>query len=156
MGQKTLILGLGNELFCDDAVGLYVVRELARLLDRERFEVIESPFTGLRLLELVEGYPRLVIIDAINLVGAEPGEVRRVDLNALRGANRIDSAHDVDLATALDMGRRLNLNMPDHVVAYGIQVEDPYTMKEGLSDTLQRALPDIVAHIAAELENADA
>ncbi len=102
---KTLILGLGNPLITDDSVGLRVVERLKPLLaDRGDVEVSEDYWGGLRLMERMIGFDRAIVVDAIQ-TGATPGAIHRLAPDGLP-TQRSASAHDVNLATALEFGRR--------------------------------------------------
>ncbi|MBI5828855.1 MAG: hypothetical protein HZB20_04795 [Chloroflexi bacterium] len=64
--MKTLILGLGNPILGDDALGLRVaalVRQ--RLPPGSAIEVDEEYWGGLRLMERLVGYDKAILIDAI-------------------------------------------------------------------------------------------
>ena len=73
--MKTLVLGLGNPLVTDDSVGLRVVEELKPLLaDRSDVEISEDYWGGLRLMERMIGFDRVIVVDAIHS-GAPPGTI---------------------------------------------------------------------------------
>ena len=63
--DSTLVLGMGNPILSDDGVGLLVARRLAEMPLPDGVEVLESEVGGLRLLELVRGFTRSIIIDAL-------------------------------------------------------------------------------------------
>ena len=108
---RTLVLGLGNPLLTDDGVGLRVVEALRpRLAGRPGVEVDEEYCGGLRLMERLVGYDRAVLIDAI-CSGAEPGTVHVLTADGLAGRH-CASAHDVDLPTALALGRQCGAPLP--------------------------------------------
>ncbi|MBW2458678.1 MAG: hypothetical protein JRI68_29540, partial [Deltaproteobacteria bacterium] len=59
--MKTLVLGLGNRIVRDDALGPMVVDQLAQAVP---VEVRSGPIAGLALLDCVTGYERVIVIDA--------------------------------------------------------------------------------------------
>ena len=64
--MQTLIIGLGNPLVTDDSVGLRVAAELrSQLAGRPDVAVTEDYWGGLRLMEQMVGYDRVIVIDAI-------------------------------------------------------------------------------------------
>ena len=110
--MKILVLGLGNPLVSDDSVGLRVAAELkSRLADRPEIDVGEDYWGGLRLMERLVGYERAVVIDAIR-TGAPPGTIHFLRPDALP-TQRSASAHDVNLPTALALGRHAGLRLPE-------------------------------------------
>ena len=65
--MKTLIIGLGNPILTDDGVGVKVARLLEEKIDlaaHPRLEIIEASAGGLRLMEVVLDYDRVILIDA--------------------------------------------------------------------------------------------
>jgi len=148
---KTLVLGLGNTILCDDGVGIYVAREV-----RERLvgaaDVREAELAGFDLIEILRGYERAFIIDAIQLDDEEPGSVFRMKPDDIRITPRLASFHDIDLVTALALGKRLGVPMPSEVVIYGVQGEDTRTLREGCTEAVARMVPLLAAEIAGEIE----
>lgn len=108
---RTIVLGLGNPLLTDDSVGLRVVDHLRpALAGRPGLELAEDYWGGLRLMERLVGYDRAIIIDA-QRSSAPPGTVSILPAEAppTRHGN---SAHDVDLWTALEFGRHAGFKLP--------------------------------------------
>lgn len=109
--RTMLVLGLGNPLLGDDSVGLQVVRRLRpQLSDRPGVAVDEDYCGGLRLMERLVGFDRAILVDAV-CSGGEPGTVRILSADALPTRHSA-SAHDVDLPTALALGRKAGAALP--------------------------------------------
>ena len=104
--MTTLVLGMGNPILSDDGLGLVVARRLRGLPMPQDVEVAESEVGGLRLLELVRGFTKVVIIDALQS-GGTPGEIKRINADEFRGGHRYGSAHSIHLGTVLELGRQL-------------------------------------------------
>ena len=151
--MKTLIIGLGNPLLKDDSVGLRVVQILRETLpENGNFYLSEDYWGGLRLMERMIGYDRAVIIDAI-LTGSDPGSIHMLspeDVPTQRSA----SAHDVNLPTALTLGRQAGAHLPDSkdILLIGIEAADVQTFDEELSPEVEAALPDAVNAVLYALE----
>ena len=151
--MKTLVLGLGNPLLRDDGIGLHVVRELEeRLADDPTVEVEEDYWGGLRLMERMIGYERVIIIDAI-ITGSDPGTIHMLtpdDIPTQRSA----SVHDVNLPTALEFGRVAGARLPEghDITLIGIEAADVQTFDESLSPPLRRSIPQVVDQVLTVLE----
>ena len=145
--MKTLILGLGNPILRDDGVGIQVAKEIGRRLISSSIEVKEASIAGLDLLELIQGYTKVVLIDSIQVRGKMPGEILPLDLNDLRLTLRLSSPHDVNFATALELGKKLGLNLPQEIRIYAIQVEDISTFDENCSPSIEKAICGIAEKI---------
>jgi hydrogenase maturation protease len=149
--QRLLLLGLGNDILTDDAVGLRVVHELRRsLAGHTSIDIRETTEMGLALLDFITGYRVVVIVDSIQTGRVAPGFLRELDaasLNQLTGR----TPHFVGVSETLALGRQLGLAMPEQVKIFAIEVEDPFTLGTAMTPALQAALPGIVARIAAAL-----
>jgi hydrogenase maturation protease len=147
--HQVLLLGLGNDILTDDAVGLHVVRELRlKLAAHPSIDIRETTEMGLALLDFITGYRAVVIVDSIQTRKAPPGFLHELDaasLNQLTGR----TPHFVGVGETLALGRQLGLAMPEQVKIFAIEVEDPFTLGTDLTPALQSALPGIVQRIAA-------
>lgn len=64
--DRILVLGLGNDILTDDAVGLLVARAVAeRLRDRPQIAVRETTEMGLALLDEIADFDALILVDAV-------------------------------------------------------------------------------------------
>jgi hydrogenase maturation protease len=151
---STLVLGMGNPILSDDGVGLLVAGRLAATPLPDGVEVRQSEVGGLGLLELVRGFTRVIIIDALKSPAEavrEPGEVVRYEAKDFRGGHRYGSAHSIGLGTALELGRRLGYDMPEEVTVFAIEAEDVETFGEQLSPPVAAAADRVLALLRAEL-----
>jgi hydrogenase maturation protease len=149
--MKTVVMGLGNTLLTDDGVGIYTARALKDRLGKLA-DVIEAELAGLDLIEKFEGYDRAYIIDAIQLKNEEPGTVFRMRPDDVRVTPRLASFHDVDLVSAMELGRRLKLMMPKEVFIYAIQVADAHTLSERCLPPVERVISALADEIAGEIK----
>jgi hydrogenase maturation protease len=151
--MRTLIFGLGNPLIADDSVGLRVVEELKpRLAGRADVEVSEDYWGGLRLMERMIGFDGAIVVDAIQ-TGAAPGTIHRLTPDGI-ATQRSASAHDVNLATALEFGRQAGARLPEnrHIRLVGVEAEDILTFGERLTPAVQAAVPRAVEAVLEALD----
>ena len=133
---STLVPRIGNPILSDDRVGLPVAGRLAAERLPDGVEVRQSEVAGPRLLELVRGFTRDIIIDALKSpaeMGREPGEFVRYEAKDFRGGHRYGSAHSIGLGPALELGHRLGYDRPREVIVFAIEAEDVKTFGEELS-----------------------
>jgi len=145
--MKTLLLGLGNPILRDDSVGLRVARELGRKIIRNDVHVEEESLASMDLLESFGSYEQLIIIDSIKTEGGRPGELYPLRVDDLRSTLHVSSPHDINLATALELGKRLGMAVPGDVRIYAIEIEDNQTFSEACSPSVEEAIPWIVEEI---------
>ncbi len=139
---RTIVVGLGNPLLTDDAVGLHVLNRVRPALSgRPGLELTENYWGGLRLMERLIGYHRAVIIDA-QCSGAPPGTVSVLDADALPTRHG-NSAHDADLRTALEFGRRAGAELPTpgNVRVVAIEAAEVNTFGEECTSAVAAGIP---------------
>ena len=150
MGEKILVLGLGNTLLTDDGIGLHVIAALEQGVARKSaapVTILDGGTLGLALLPEVEAATALIVVDAANFGGA-PGEVRVFDeaaMDAQLGAAKT-SAHELALADLIGAAA-LSGCLPERRALVGIA---PASVSWGLEPT-----PDVAASIplaCAEIE----
>lgn len=151
--MKTLILGLGNPICGDDGVGIRIAEALKDEVAGPQVEVAETTAAGLSLLDLMAGYQRIIVVDAIRTQNGVPGQVYRLGLSDLPGPLHCATLHDVDLATALELGSRLGMEMPREVIIFAVEVADTTTFLEGFTPDVERAVPEVASLVLQELKN---
>jgi hydrogenase maturation protease len=156
---KTIIIGLGNPILTDDGVGVkaaYRLQEHPKLAGRSDLEITEASVGGLRLMELMIGYQRAIIIDAfIDENDNRPGRITRMTMDDLRRISPTQhsaSAHDTSLVTAFDMGLKMGLELPTDVVIYAIEVENVLDFSEKSTPAVAAAIPTAVQAVLAEID----
>jgi len=154
VSKKTLVIGLGNPLVGDDGAGLRVVEELKPLLaDRPDVEVSEDYWGGLRLMERMIGFDRAIVVDAIQ-TGAAPGTIHLLTPDGIP-TQRSASAHDVNLSTALEFGRRAGASLPenDRIRLVGIEATDVLNFTRQFTPAVQAAVPRAVQAVLEALDD---
>ncbi len=156
--MRTRVIGLGNTILSDDGVGIYAAREIRRRLAAagrtENADVVETEVGGFALMELMAGWDRVILLDAVLFDGVAPGTVVTIDPQDLRTSLRIRSVHDIDLPTVLGLGRALGFAMPAEILIYGIQAGDACTLGEQLTPEVAEAMNRVVEKVLAALEEA--
>lgn len=145
--RRMVVLGIGNTLLGDDAVGIHVVRHLetrkcASLFAGTRIELIDGGTLGYLLIDRISGADGLIIIDSANIREA-PGSIRvfsEEKIDDFLAQNTSSSVHEVGLIDLLQM---LNLSneAPERCALIGIQPELIGWAAE-LSPAVSAAVPD--------------
>jgi hydrogenase maturation protease len=152
--MKTLVIGLGNPLVTDDSVGLRVVEQLrGELAERSDVTVDEDYWGGLRLMERMIGFDRVIVVDAI-CTGAAPGTIHRLKTSDIP-TQRSASAHDVNLPMALAFGRQAEVALPcdEQIVLIGIEAEDVINFSETCTPAVAAAVPVAVQEVLEALDS---
>lgn len=139
MVKRQLILGIGNPLRCDDAVGLEVARSLAGLQSAGT-DVKETEEAGLALLELMHGYERVILVDALRAPPREAGRIVRFTAGQLERRQGRHSSHMLSLPRLLAAAERLDLEMPMSIVVVAVKIAKADEFGEGLSPAVRQVV----------------
>ena len=149
--ERIVVVGLGNPLLTDDAVGVRAAELLARRLAGAPVDVLQSAWGGLRFIDLLAGYDRAIIVDAIEWKHGPPGTVYRLTPDVAIPTMRAVSYHDVSLGTALALGRSLDIPLPAETVFFAVEAQDTRTFGEALTPAVEAALPELARRVEAQL-----
>ena len=147
---STRIIGLGNDLRGDDAVGLLAARRLHQSIG-ERAEVIEAGMVSVDLVELMKGASVVILIDAAR-GGKTPGSVYRLDASVSPIGAQVfpRSSHAIGVAEAIELARAMDV-LPATVIVYGVEVGNT-EVGQPLSPPMGEALDHVVKQIIQECE----
>ena len=106
--------------------------------------ILQSAEAGLALLDLVADYDELIIVDAVQTGHAEPGHVHELEVDQMQLIPG-GSPHFLGIAEMLALGRELDLPVPGKTRIFAVEVEDPYTLEQGLTPALSAAFPSLLS-----------
>jgi len=151
--DRTVVIGLGSPIMSDDAVGLNVSAAIEKM-NLPDIDTLQEAVGGLEIIPMVSGYRFAVIVDAIQTRMYTPGTVLIFDPEDFDSTVASVPAHDVNLATAIKIGRELdNRVMPDVIKFIAIEVEDLQTMSEEMTPLVEAAVGpacNAVLHVISE------
>jgi len=125
------------------------VRALRERIAQENVDILEVGTAGLSILDLVAGYDRLIVVDAI-VSGADPGTVHELRGADVARASHLGPGHDADLPTVLALGEKLAAEqMPSEVVVVAVEAADIATVSADLSPEVKAAVPNATARVEA-------
>lgn len=141
MNQQTLILGLGNVLLTDEAVGAVVVRRLAEMDPAgSRAVYLDGGTLSFTLAGPIAEARNLIVVDAAAM-GVQPGTVRVLEGDAMdrQLSAHAKSVHEISLSDLMDMAR-LTDSLPGHRALICIE---PRTVDWGdrLTPEIEQAVP---------------
>ena len=104
VSKKTVILGIGNVLLCDEGVGVHVANELMKMDLPPSVSVVEGGTDGFRLLNVITDADRLIIVDTVR-GGAAPGSIYRFDIDEVRScpSGFKTSVHQIGILEVIDL-----------------------------------------------------
>ena len=149
--MKILVLGIGNPILSDDGAGIRVVQEVGNQLNDPQVTVTETSEAGLRLLDSIIGYDQVIIIDAIQTKEGRAGQIYRMEPEDFSFAKHFSSPHQVNLVTALELGKMLDLAMPQKITIFTVEAKDISTFSEKCTPEVEQAIPKLAKMVMEEL-----
>ena len=152
---RTLICGVGNKLKKDDGLGPLVVEELENLEMPQGVDIADFGISGFKCALKLEGYSKVIFVDAISLPGSEPGKLHRLKITkeALMRSPRLSdfsvSMHETDLERIMATAAVLSI-YPEEVVIIGCEPSDT-AVGLGLTPPVKAAVPQVIKLITQEL-----
>ena len=144
------IIGLGNSLAGDDAVGPLVARRLLSY-QSSSVRILEGGLAGLNLLHEMKKTETLVLIDSV-YSRSDPGTIVRFtiprDLKTIGNLTwgpSTPSTHTFGIGEALTLAEILEM-LPEQVILYGIEV-DHVQPGRSLSPPVSRSIQNVVRQI---------
>lgn len=151
--MKIVVLGVGNLLMMDEAIGVRAVEALlAGYCFPPEVQVIDGGTAGMELLEPLEGLDKLIIVDAVR-ASVPPATVLRRNNDEVKAFFRTKiSPHQIGLCDVL-AALQLRGEYPPQIALIGIQ---PLSLETeiGLSPEVAATLPAVIAAVLEELQAA--
>jgi hydrogenase maturation protease len=143
---KILIIGYGNPLRSDDALGWYAVQELSRDPESSRVEFLTCHQLTPELADKVAAAGTVIFIDAIRNEESSalgPGGLVVSQIAPLPGSSAF--SHELTPATLLGLSRQLYGTCPQ---AYSVSLcGESFAFGETLSPSIAKALPELIQKV---------
>ena len=157
--ERLLILGLGNPLMGDDGAGIQIVEELKKSDLPEYVDVIDGGTAGVGLIDLMTGYSRVIVVDAV--IGEEghfPGcisqrEVSLIKLQSQEILKQVQndgcSLHETELTSVLRLMQKLGMKIPE-ITIVGIPAVN-IAPGIGLSEECRRYMQEAIKRLRGQV-----
>jgi hydrogenase maturation protease len=148
--RRIVVLGLGNLMRTDDAVGMLAVEQLrANARVPVAVSLVDGGTLGLDLLHPLQGATHLLALDAID-TGAEPGTLLRFDGEEIAELPISKSVHLLGFSDLIG-AMRLTGSAPAEIVVLGVQPEAT-GWGTHLTRRVEAVLPELIESAIAQVE----
>lgn len=147
---SVLVLGIGNLVMSDDAVGVIVAQRLQKEYRfADNVEIIDGGTLGLDLLPKLENITNLIMIDAVE-TGKKAGTCVRLRGRELPIALQTKiSPHQMGLKDLLAVSELMG-HSPKEMVLIGVQ-PGSIEMEIGLTPEVEAQLDSLISNVLSEL-----
>ncbi|HEY4469051.1 MAG TPA: HyaD/HybD family hydrogenase maturation endopeptidase [Klebsiella sp.] len=150
--MRILVLGIGNLLLGDEAVGVRIVEALEQRYSLPaHVEVLDGGTSGMELMEAMANRDHLIVADAV-LTGSVPGSVAVLHDEEIPALfTRKVSPHQLGLSDVL-MALRLTDEFPQRLTLVGV-VPESLEPGIGLTPVVSQAIEAALAQVLAALRH---
>ena len=145
--DNILILGIGNDILTDDAIGPKLVKDLEKDLNQQNISFLTAAAGGLEILEMIKDFQQVVIIDAIKTRDGIPGTVYYLSPGNFKETLHISSFHDVSFLTGLELAKKLEIPIPARIDIIAIEIVEDLTFSNEFSEDISAKYDDIYREI---------
>ena len=144
---QTLVLGMGNELLSDDAIGPKLTRRLESTLELKGVKFDTAYVGGLEILDFIENYQKVVFIDAIKTKDGIPGTVYLFKTEDFKETLHLSNLHDVSFLTAIELGKYLGLKIPPDISIVAIEIKEDLVFSDKFTPEVEARYDEIYTKV---------
>lgn len=164
--MKIAVVGLGNPILTDDAVGIRISETVQQKIKRINLtkdskgekespapvsvRVFQDEVGGWDIIDLVEGFDILILIDAMTDRALKPGELRWYP-GRVFSSIRLSGIHSMDVFSALEFAGKHGIKVPQKVLVLGVGVKDIHTFSEQCTPAVAEAIPKGAAEVIKQI-----
>jgi hydrogenase maturation protease len=144
-----VVLGVGNLLLSDEGIGVHVANRLLEMELPASVRVIEGGTDGFRLMNVVTGADRVIVIDAVK-GGGEPGSIYRFDIEDAPSSPETykTSVHQIGILEVFHFSEFLG--KPPEATIIGVEPKS-MEMSMELSPEIEAKVPRIIELVLEEV-----
>lgn len=141
--ERITVMGIGNPLMRDEGIGIRVIEVLGETVEfPPNVTIVDAGTMGMSILGLFRECDYMLIVDAVDGTGEEPGTVVRIPPDEFAPNQVMHSLHDIRFVDVLAAAEMMGARPEAECV--GVQIEDMSELSIGLTPALEAALPAAV------------
>ncbi|MEQ9165803.1 MAG: hydrogenase maturation protease [Fulvivirga sp.] len=154
--MKTAIMGFGNPVRSDDAVGIYVIEQLrSKLEEDESISIFDMGTAAFEVLFQLKGHDSIILVDAVINTNEPAGTLYKVPAKEVLRAPQDDPLvflHGMKWDQALSYAKKiLQDDYPEDIQVYLVAVDDT-RLEINMSETVKIAGDKVVDLVLADLK----
>lgn len=154
--MKTAIMGFGNPVRSDDAIGIYVIEELRKSVENvDDVSLFDMGTAAFEVLFGLKGHDKIILVDAVINTNEPIGTLFKVPAEEVLRAPQEDPMvflHGMKWDQALSYAKKIMGDAyPEDITVYLIAIDNT-KLEVDLSPTVKEAGDKVVNHIIDELK----
>ena len=152
--MNALVMGMGNTLLSDDGIGIIIKRYLEQKLGSvKEIEFAETSWGGFRIIDLIRGFDYAIVIDSIKTGKFPEGYIHHLKKDDLLPTLRLNSYHDINFITALNLAERMDYKIPSEIDILAVEIENNYTITENLNPVIRSSVVNAAKKVVQLLKD---
>jgi len=153
--MKTAIMGFGNPVRSDDAVGIYVIEQLReKLPETEDISIFDMGTAAFEVLFGLKGHDKIILVDGVLNSNEPVGTLFKVPAEEVMKAPQDDPLvflHGMKWDQALSYTKKiLQDEYPEDIQVYLVAIENT-KLEIDMSDVVKEAGDKVIQHILEDL-----
>lgn len=134
--NKTLVLGVGNDILTDDGIGPKLCDFLKEKYEGTQLKFEKLNVGGLEILEFIQGFKTVIFIDAIKSQNGRVGDVYLFTPDDFRETLHLSNLHDTNFITALELGNSIGFDIPKKMYIIAVEIMEDMVFSEYFTEEL--------------------
>jgi len=147
MKKSILILGIGNDILKDDGIGIKIIEEINKNKFSDDIEFKTSILGGFDVLEIIQDYKKVILIDAIKTKDGVPGDIYYFKPSDFKETLHLSNIHDISFLNAIKLGKKLRFNVPKEIHIIAIEILEDRIFGDNFTPELKSKFPKIVKSV---------
>jgi hydrogenase maturation protease len=105
---------------------------------------------GLELIDVMADYKKVILIDSVLSDNNPIGSLIELNLNDIKGGSAW-TRHQVSLKEAIELAKKIKMNITGDITIYGVVVKDISTFSEHCTPEIKSSLPNIIETIKTNI-----
>lgn len=148
--MNILIMGVGNEILSDDAIGPKLCDEIKNdtgITINKSIDFEKVCVGGMEMLDYIKDYDHVILIDAIKTRNGKPGDVYHYVPDDFKETLHLSSVHDISFLTALDMGNKIGYKIPEKVDIIAVEIVEDLEFSNDFSPEISKNYSNILKNV---------
>lgn len=145
--KNILVLGFGNDILMDDGIGPKITEKLKTGIKNPDVKFDTACVGGMELLEMINGYEEVIIIDAIKTKNGKPGTVYEFTPDDFMETCHLSNLHDISFLTALQLGEHVGMKIPGTIRIIAVEIEEDQIFGREFSKIISKKSEEIYKEV---------
>lgn len=143
--KDVLILGFGSEILSDESIVPRIFQQLKNEISEVEYSLYLT--LSLDLLNDINGYSKIIVIDTVKTRQGSPGYVQCYSLRNYQPTLHLENIHDISFPDMAELGKLLDYSIPEDISIIAIEIVDHETITNELSPLISLAYTSIYSKV---------